>query len=71
MTIITFPLALNMIRDQDNTKTLKILTPNMMRLGRINTRALSGPLRLPNGASDMVERVVKLYVAWYKVQGTR
>ena len=60
-----------MIRDQDNAETLKILTPNMMRLGRINTRALSGPLRLPNGASDMVERVVKLYVAWYKVQGTR
>ena len=39
----------------------------MMRLGRINTRALSGPLKLPNGASDMVERVVKLYEAWYKV----
>ena len=38
-----------------------------MRLGRINTRALSGPMRLPNGASEMVERVVKTYEAWFKV----
>ena len=66
MTIITFPFF-KYDRDQDNTETLKILTPNMMRLGRINTRALSGPLKLPNGASDMVERLVKLHEAWYRV----
>ena len=39
----------------------EILTPNMLRLGRINTRALSGPLRLPTGASEMVEKVIKAY----------
>ena len=61
------PIGFKYSRDQDNTEVLKILTPNMLRLGRINTRALSGPLRLPNGASDMVERVVKTYEAWYKV----
>ena len=53
--------------DQDNTEVLKIITPNMLRLGRINTRALSGPLRLPHGASEMVERVTKAYEAWYKI----
>ena len=61
------PLGFKFDRDQDNTEVLKILTPNMMRHGRINTRALSGPMRLPNGASEMVEKVVKTYEAWYKV----
>ena len=45
----------------------EILTPNMLRLGRINTRALSGPLRLPTGASEMVEKVIKAYEAWFKI----
>ena len=53
------PLGFKFGRDQDNTEVLKILTPNMLRLGRINTRALSGPLRLPTGASEMVEKVIK------------
>ena len=61
------PLGFKYDRDQDNTEVLKILTPNMMRMGRINTRALAGPLRLPHGASEMVERVVKAYEAWFKV----
>ena len=53
------PLGFKFGRDQDNTEVLKILTPNMLRLGRINTRALSGPLRLPTGASEMVEKVIR------------
>ena len=61
------PAGFKYDRDQDNTEVLKILTPNMMRHGRINTRSLSGPLKLPNGASEMVERVEKGYKAWYKV----
>ena len=61
------PLGFKFARDQDNTEVLKIITPNMLRLGRINTRALSGPLRLPHGASEMVERVTKAYEAWYKI----
>ena len=61
------PCGFKYDRDQDNTEVLKILTPNMMRLGRINTRALSGPLRLPAGASELVDKVVKTYEAWYKV----
>ena len=48
------PLGFKFDRDQDNTEILKILTPYMMRMGRINTRSLSCPLRLPGGASDMV-----------------
>ena len=61
------PAGFKYDRNQDNTAVLKILTPNMMRMGRINTRALSGPLRLPSGMSDMVERVAQVYKAWYKI----
>ena len=61
------PIGFKYDRDQDNTEVLKILTPNMMRHGRINSRSLSGPLRLPHGASEMAEKVLKTYEAWYKV----
>ena len=39
----------------------------MIRMGRINARALSGPLTLPSGVSDMVDKVIENYEAWYKV----
>ena len=61
------PIGFKYDKSPDNTEALKILTPNMMRMGRINTRALSGPLTLPSGMSDMVDKVVKTYEAWYKV----
>lgn len=49
------PLVFKFDREQDNTEVLKILTPN------INTRALSGPMRLPLGASDMVDSLSPAY----------
>ena len=61
------PFGFKYDRDQDNTEVLKILTPNMMRHGRINCRSLAGPLRLPHGASEMAAKVSSTYEAWYKV----
>ena len=46
---------------------LKILTPNMMHMGRMNARALTEPLTLPSGMSDMVDKVVRMYENWYMV----
>ena len=39
----------------------------MMRMGRINDRALTGPLTFPSGMSGMVDQVVMTFEAWYKV----
>ena len=64
------PLGFKYDRDSDNTEVLKLITPNMMKLGRINTRSLSCPLRLPHGASEMVERVRKSYETWFKLWST-
>lgn len=40
-------------REDSNTPILRILTPNLMRLGRLHSRALSGPVRLPTSSSEM------------------
>ena len=61
------PLGFEFDRDQDNTDVLKLITPNMLRVGRSNTRALAGPLRLPVGASELVDKVSKLYDAWFRI----
>ena len=61
------PLGFKFDRDQDNTDVLKLITRNMLRVGRSNTRALAGPLRLPVGASELVDKVAKLYDAWFRI----
>ena len=61
------PLGFGYGRDVDNGPILKIISPNMMRVGRNNERALEGSFRLPAGGSEMVEKVHKLYTSWYKL----
>jgi hypothetical protein len=40
-------------RSADNNPLLKLVTLNMMRLGRIHNRALDGPLKLPSSPLDV------------------
>ena len=54
-------------RDQDNTELLRILTPNMLRVGKINSRALQGPIKLPANRQELLEHVDKLYSGWFKI----
>ena len=54
-------------RDQDNTELLRILTPNMLRVGRCNNRALNGPIKLPVNRQELLGHVEKLYAGWFKV----
>ena len=61
------PLGYSHGRDSDNGAILKTISPNMMRVGRNNDRALEGNIRLPVGGSEMVEKVDKLYKAWYRL----
>ena len=59
-------VAINM-QDQDNTPLLKILTPNMLRVGRINSRSLDGLVRLPDKYREQVEAVENIYDAWFRI----
>merc|ERR1711940_107911 len=64
------PLGFSYENSDNNTPLLKIITPNMLRLGRLNSRALQGPLRLPSGPRDMMQKVTMLYDAFYKLWNT-
>ena len=61
------PIGYSYDRDQDNTSILKIICPNMLRMGRTNQRTLEGPIRLARGARELLTKVEKLYDAWFKV----
>ena len=61
------PLGYSHGRDADNGPILKTISPNMMRVGRNNERALEGNFRLPVGGYEMVEKVDKLYQSWFKL----
>ena len=41
-------------KDQDNTELLKMFVPNMLKIGRIKSRALDGPVRLSNDNRKML-----------------
>ena len=39
----------------EGTKTIQILTPNMLRVGKINSRALQGPIKLLSSKREFVD----------------
>merc|ERR1719481_430498 len=51
------PMGYSYSRDGENSPMLKLIFPNLLKIGRINKRALSGPIKLPNGPNDLIERV--------------
>ena len=61
------PLGYHYHQDQDNTPLLKILTPNMLRVGRINSRSLDGPVRLPDKYREQLEAVEQAYDSWFRI----
>ena len=61
------PFGVTMGRSELNTPLLKLISPNQLRMGRINSRIPSGPFRLPSGPRDMIHRVQELYECWFKI----
>ena len=61
------PMGFSYGRDADNSPVLKMICPNMLRVGRMNTRSLDGPIRLPSGPKDLMEKVEKAYITFYKL----
>ena len=63
----SIPIGYSYDRDQDNTSKLKIITPNMLKMGRTNQRTLDGPIRLARGSRELLDRVESLYDSWFRV----
>ena len=61
------PLGYRYDRSQDNTEVLKLLVPNMLRMGKINSRSLEGPVKLSSNNKKMLGDIQKKYEAWYRI----
>ena len=57
-------------RDADNSPILKIVTPNLLRVGRLNSRALTGPIRYPRGPAEYLKKVEETYQAFFRIWNT-
>ena len=61
------PMGFSYARDANNSPLLKLIFPNMLRIGRMNSRSLDGPIKLPSGPQDLMEKVEKAYTVFYKL----
>ena len=44
-----------------------MITPNLLKIGRLHSRALDGPVRFPTGPKDLMLKVEQIYEAFFKV----
>ena len=61
------PIGYHYNRDQDNTPALRMITPNMLKQCRINSRALDGNIKIPRTGKDMMNRIEEVYRSWFKI----
>ena len=61
------PIGYHYGRSADNSPLLRIITPNMLRIGRVNKRSLDGPIRLPAKRMKILGRVEEIYEAWFRI----
>ena len=61
------PYGFSYARGKENNKLMKLITPNMMRMGRVNSRNLSGPIKLPKGPTTMMKKVEETYQIFYNI----
>ena len=61
------PIGFSYGRDADNTPLLKIVTPNMMKIGRLNSRVVDGPVRFPTGPRDLMVKVEEVFDAFFQI----
>ena len=64
------PIGYGYGRDSDNNGILNIITPNVLRMGRLNSRSLTGPIRYPNGPSDFLKKIEETYDCWFNLWNT-
>ena len=44
-----------------------VFTPNLLKIGRLHSRALDGPVRFPTGPKDLMVKVEQAYDAFFKI----
>ena len=61
------PYGFSYARGKDNNRLMKLVSPNMMKVGRIHSRTLNAPVKLPEGPATMMDKVQKCYEIFYKL----
>ena len=61
------PIGFSYGKDADNTPLLKLITPNLMKIGRLNSRVMDGPVRFPTGPKDMMVKVEEVFDAFFRI----
>ena len=64
------PLGFSYWRDSDNSPLLKLIFPNLLKIGRLNTRSLDGPIRMPAGPGELMEKIEKGYSSFFRIWNT-
>ena len=54
-------------RSGTNPPLLKLVSPSMMKIGRINSRSPSGPFSIPADPKDLLDRVQQTYKTWFSL----
>ena len=63
----SLPMGYSYGRDSDNSPILRLVFPNMLKSGKLSARALDGPVRMPSGPGELMQRVEKGYKAFFKL----
>ena len=61
------PMGFSYGKDADNTPLLKLITPNLMKIGRLNSRVMDGPVRFPTGPKDLMVKVEEVFDAFFRI----
>ena len=68
--INNLPMGYSYGRDSDNSPLLRLIFPNMLKVGRMNRRSLAGPVKLPKNPGELMDRVDRGYKIFYKLWNT-
>ena len=61
------PLGYHYLETAGKNPLLKMIHPNHLRMGRLNNRALYGPMRFPKNREEQLEVFGNTYAAWFKI----
>ena len=65
--LYNLPMGFFYGKDADITPLLKIITPNLMKIGRLNSSAVDGPIRFPTGPKDLMMKVEEVFDAFFQI----
>ena len=67
---VEMPLGYAFGCDADNSPLLRLIFPNLLKIGRNNSRAMQGPVKMPKNPGALMEKIEQLYSSYFKIWNT-